>query len=125
MGAFYESKGQVRKISVSERTNNICLLKSRSHKSEELIKLIQRNGIKNIKIAGSAIKGCLIAKGEAEVYYRFGRTMEWDTAAMQCIVEEAGGIFQQMDGTEMTYNRLNSVNDKGFYVLNNELNKLN
>lgn len=51
--------------------------------------------------------------------------MEWDTAAMQCIVEEAGGIFRQMDGTEMTYNRLDSVNDKGFYVLNNILNKLN
>ena len=125
MEAFYESKGQVQKIKVSDRTKDICILISRSHKSDKLLQLIERNKIKNIRTVGSAIKGCLIAKGQAEVYYRFGQTMEWDTAAMQCIVEEAGGIFRQMDGTEMTYNRLDSVNDKGFYVLNNILNKLN
>lgn len=36
---------------------------------------------------------------------------------MQCIVEEAGGIFRQMDGTEMLYNRENNLNEKGFYVV--------
>jgi len=125
MGAFYENKGQAFKIKVSDKTKDICLLKSRSHQSDKLMQLIERNNIKNVKAVGSAIKGCLIAKGQAEVYYRFGKTMEWDTAAMQCIVEKAGGIFKQMDGTEMTYNRLDSVNDKGFYVLNNIINKLN
>ncbi|WP_252891777.1 inositol monophosphatase family protein [Thermoclostridium stercorarium] len=70
------------------------------------------------------MKGCLVAKGEAEVYYRFGVTMEWDTAAMQCIVEEAGGIFRQLDDTEMTYNRENSRNEKGFYAINHPANKL-
>jgi len=125
IGAFYESKGLPQKIKVSDRTKDIRIVISRSHKSEELLRLIERNRIKNVRAVGSAIKGCLIAKGEAEVYYRFGQTNEWDTAAMQCIVEEAGGIFRQMDGTEMTYNRLDSVNRKGFYVLNNELNKLN
>ncbi|NLG89568.1 MAG: 3'(2'),5'-bisphosphate nucleotidase CysQ [Clostridiaceae bacterium] len=124
MGAFYENNGQVRTIKVSDKTKDICLLVSRSHRSDELLRLIERNNIKNIRTVGSAIKGCIIAKGEAEAYYRFGKTMEWDTAAMQCIVEEAGGIFRQMDDTEMTYNRLNSVNDKGFYVLNNILNRL-
>ncbi|HAA26179.1 MAG TPA: 3'(2'),5'-bisphosphate nucleotidase [Ruminiclostridium sp.] len=125
IGAFYENEGQARKIKVSDKTQDICLLVSRSHKSEKLKQLIERNNIKNIKTVGSAIKGCLIASGQAEAYYRFGKTMEWDTAAMQCIVEEAGGVFRQMDDTEMTYNRLNSVNEKGFYVLNNIINKLN
>jgi 3'(2'), 5'-bisphosphate nucleotidase len=60
----------------------------------------------------------LVASGAAEIYYRWGPTMEWDTAAMQCIAEEAGAIFRQMDGTEMLYNRENSRNDKGFYVVN-------
>ncbi len=50
--------------------------------------------------------------------------MEWDTAAMQCIVEEAGGIFRQLDDTEMTYNRENSRNEKGFYAINHPANKL-
>jgi len=44
---------------------------------------------------------------------------EWDTTAMQCIIEEAGGIFRQMDGNEMVYNnRENNLNGKGFYIVN-------
>lgn len=123
-GAFYEKDGHSEKIHVSSRTSDIRLVMSRSHKSDRLMQLIEKNGIKNVKRVGSAIKGCLVAKGEAEVYYRFGYTMEWDTAAMQCIVEEAGGIFRQMDDSEMTYNRENSLNEKGFYVINHPANKL-
>lgn len=124
MGAFYEKNGQNQKITVSSRTEDIRMMVSRSHQSDRLLALIEKNGIKNIASVGSAIKGCLIARGEAEVYYRFGHTMEWDTAAMQCIVEEAGGVFRQMDDSEMTYNRVNSLNEKGFYVLNHPANQL-
>lgn len=123
-GSFYESEGVIKRISVSSRTTDIRMVSSRSHKSDKLDALIEKHGIKNVIIAGSAIKGCLIAKGEAEVYYRFGYTMEWDTAAMQCIVEEAGGIFRQMDNSKMTYNRRNCLNEKGFYAINNAANKL-
>ncbi len=123
VGAFYEADGKTEKISVSSRTKDIRIVRSRSHKSDKLDEFIKKHDFKNIKIAGSAIKGCLIAKGEAEVYYRFGYTMEWDTAAMQCIVEEAGGIFRQMDDSEMTYNRPNSLNEKGFYAINNSVNR--
>ena len=123
-GAFYEKDGHIERIHVSSRTKDIRLMMSRSHKSDKLLQLIQRNGIKNTLSVGSAIKGCLIARGEAEVYYRFGYTMEWDTAAMQCIVEEAGGIFRQMDDSGMTYNRVNNLNEKGFYIINHPANKL-
>ena len=50
--------------------------------------------------------------------------MEWDTAAMQCIVEEAGAVFMQMDDTPMVYNREDNRNTKGFYIINNIANKL-
>ncbi len=66
----------------------------------------------------------MVAKGDADIYFRHNPTMEWDTAAMQCIVEEAGGIFRQMDDTEMRYNRENSLNDKGFYAINREENRI-
>ena len=66
----------------------------------------------------------MIAKGEAEVYYRYNPTMEWDTAAMQCIAEEAGAVFRQMDDSEMLYNRENSLNEKGFYIVNNIKNRI-
>jgi len=124
MGAFYEEGGHAVKIRVSDRTSDIRLMASRTHKSDKLQSLIEKNRIRNVYNAGSAIKGCLIARGEAEVYYRFGYTMEWDTAAMQCIVEEAGGIFRQMDDSEMTYNRINNLNEKGFYIINHPANKL-
>lgn len=125
-GSFYLSEGVRKRLHVSDRISNLKLISSRSHKSEKLINLINKNQEKIAieKTVGSSLKGCLIAKGEADVYYRFGLTSEWDTAAMQCIVEEAGGIFKQLDGTEMIYNRENTLNEKGFYILNRNENKL-
>lgn len=123
----YKIKQNHQLLKVSDRIkSNLRLVKSRSHASDKLKELIQNNNekISETKSAGSSLKGCLIAKRDAEIYYRFGPTMEWDTAAMQCVVEEAGGIFKQMDNTEMLYNRENSLNDKGFYILNNIENKL-
>lgn len=124
-GAFLEKHGVSKKITVSDRTSNLVLVKSRSHASEKLQKLIDDNKGKIAKdvSSGSSIKGCLIANGTADIYYRFGLTMEWDTAAVQCVVEEADGIFRQMDDSEMTYNRENSLNEKGFYILNKIENK--
>ena len=114
------------KIKVSARTDGLTVVKSRSHSDERTEALLEKN---KRKIAsqtdiGSALKGCLIAEGAADIYYRFGYTMEWDTCAVQCIVEEAGGVFTQGDRSEMTYNRENSLNDKGFIILNREENRL-
>ncbi|GAW94031.1 3'(2'),5'-bisphosphate nucleotidase CysQ [Calderihabitans maritimus] len=123
-GAYYQKDGSVKRLQVSQRRKNPRLVMSRSHASDRLRELIEKNNISEVKEAGSSLKGCMIAKGEAEIYYRLNPTMEWDTAAMHCIVEEAGGIFEQLDGTEMFYNRENSLNDKGFYILNTKENKL-
>ena len=60
----------------------------------------------------------MVAEGKADIYYRFGLTCEWDTAAMQCIAEQAGAVFRQMDGSEMLYNRDNTLNEKGFFIVN-------
>ena len=86
--------------------------------------LIRKYDIKKILRIGSSLKGCLVAKGDADIYFRHNPTMEWDTAAMQCIVEEAGGIFRQMDDSPMLYNREDSLNSKGFYAINAIENRL-
>jgi 3'(2'), 5'-bisphosphate nucleotidase len=114
------------KISVSKNTDSLIMLHSRSHRYPIIDDLVEKNKsrIKEMITVGSSLKGCLIAKGEADIYYRFGPTMEWDTAAIQCIVEEAGGILRQMDDSEMIYNRKDSKNRKGFYILNNINSKL-
>lgn len=124
-GAFYEKNNHAVPIDVSDKIEKIRAACSRSHTSGRVERFLRKQGINELIFAGSAIKGCLIARGEAEIYYRFGYTSEWDTAALQCIVEEAGGIFKQMDDSEMVYNRENTLNEKGFYILNRIENKLN
>lgn len=57
------------------------------------------------KIAGSSLKFCLIAAGEADLYPRFGPTNEWDTAAGQAVLEAAGGSVRREDGTPLTYGK--------------------
>lgn len=111
-------------VSQEEDLKKVRLVMSGSHGCQEMDDLIEQYQFKDFVKMGSSLKGCLVAKGDAEIYYRHNPTMEWDTAAMQCIVEEAGGIFKQMDGTDMRYNRENSLNDKGFYVINTENNQL-
>lgn len=124
LGTYSLVNGREERLFVSQRTEDIRLAKSRSHHTPELEKLIAANHIKNIIVAGSAYKGCLLARGDVEVYYRFGRTMEWDTAAMDIIVTEAGGFFSGMDGKDFIYNKQNPENPTGFYALNKKENSL-
>lgn len=125
-GAFYENldAGELTQIHVTDKLSELVVVGSRSHAAEQEAKLQEeyKDIIAETRAAGSSLKGCMVAKGDADVYYRFGLTCEWDTAAMQCIVEEAGGIFRQMDGTPMRYNRENTLNEKGFYIVNRKEN---
>ncbi len=126
-GSYYcDENNNTQRIFVSNicELNKVRLVTSSSHGCKEMDELIQEYKFTNFVKMGSSLKGCLIAKGEAEIYYRHNYTMEWDTAAMQCIVEQAGGIFRQMDNTAMLYNRENSLNEKGFYIVNCEENIL-
>ena len=84
---------------------------------------LRDNRISKVTRCGSSIKACLIAKGEGEVSFRLGSgTKEWDTAASQIIVEEAGGIFAKPDLSKITYNRLDVYNREGFVILNRKEN---
>ena len=121
---------QKNKIHVSDRTEKLVAMVSRSHIDEKTDLLLEKGKkagrIAQIVSAGSALKGCRIAAGDADIYYRMGATMEWDTAANQVIVEEAGGVMRQLDKTrsEFSYNRENSLNANGFYILNKPENDL-
>ena len=59
--------------------------------------------VKDVISAGSSIKFCLLAAGRADLYPRFGRTMEWDTAAGHAILRAAGGRVYGVDGKPLTY----------------------
>jgi 3'(2'), 5'-bisphosphate nucleotidase len=80
---------------------------SRRHAAEQetLTHFIdQTKGCESI-VMGSSLKFCLIAEGAADVYPRNGPTMEWDTAAAQCILEEAGGSVTDLEGNTIRYNK--------------------
>ncbi|MFI3237472.1 MAG: 3'(2'),5'-bisphosphate nucleotidase CysQ [Lachnospiraceae bacterium] len=120
-GSYYTNADGVTKpikVSGEQDLEKVRLVMSSSHGCDEMEALIEKYQFKNFVKMGSSLKGCLVARGDAEIYYRHNPTMEWDTAAMQCIVEEAGAIFCQMDGSEMLYNREDSLNAKGFYIVN-------
>lgn len=121
-GAFLQIKQEVKRLKVSDRTEDLRVVVSNSHGCEQMDRLLEKYHLTNFVSVGSSLKGCMVARGDAEVYYRYNPTMEWDTAAMQCIAEEAGAVFKQMDNTEMLYNRENSLNAKGFYIINRKEN---
>ncbi len=77
-------------------------VRSRSHPSEEEEKLFRERGIKDYISVGSSLKFCMVAEGKAQLYYRSGPTMEWDTAAGHAIVLAAGG---QIEGDALQYNK--------------------
>ena len=52
----------------------------------------------------------MVAEGSADLYPRLGPTMEWDTAAAQCIVAQAGGQVTRLDNTPLQYNKANLLN---------------
>ncbi|MCR5282338.1 MAG: 3'(2'),5'-bisphosphate nucleotidase CysQ [Lachnospiraceae bacterium] len=118
--------GEPEKLRVSDQTKvtELRAVGSSSHASPAMQELLDRHHITKMVQMGSSLKGCLIAKGDADIYFRHNPTMEWDTAAMQCIAEQAGAIFRQMDDSEMLYNREDSLNAKGFYVINRIENRL-
>lgn len=117
------NQGRTR-LFVSKRTEDLRAVASRSHASADLDALLKRNHVAAQIRVGSSLKGCMVAAGEADIYFRFGPTYEWDTCAMQCIVEQAGGIVRQMDDSELTYNRKDHLNGQGFYIINRMENRL-
>jgi 3'(2'), 5'-bisphosphate nucleotidase len=66
---------------------------------------------------GSSLKFCLIARGDADVYLRLGLTSEWDTAAAQCVLEEAGGAVLDLAGRPFRYNRGESLLNPEFVAV--------
>ncbi len=119
-GAFVRNGDEsFKQIRVRDVKDELTIVQSRSH-GADLSAYISHYAerITHKKSMGSSLKGMLIAGGEADIYIRNGLTMEWDTAAMQIIVEEAGGIFRQLNGDSMLYNRIDSLNSNGFYIIN-------
>ena len=78
---------------------------SASHRDEETNRWLEAHHISETKSIGSSLKFCLLAEGEADVYPRFGPTMEWDTAAGDAVLRAAGGLVMTTDYTPYPYGK--------------------
>jgi len=93
-----ETVGAVTPISVSDADNSALLVvASKSHRDQATDDYINKYAVSDMKSAGSSLKFCLIATGEADIYPRVGRTMEWDTAAGHAVLNGAGGTVVRFD----------------------------
>ena len=110
-GAFREMDGNVSQINVCDYKHGaVRVVASRSHRGEKLDTFLARIGEYEAISMGSSLKLCLVAEGRADLYPRLGPTMEWDTAAAQCIVEVAGGAVEDINGTRLRYNKPDLLN---------------
>lgn len=83
---------------------------SRSHRDAETEEYLRKLPEARVVSAGSSLKFCLVAAGEADLYPRFGRTMEWDTAAGHAVLSAAGGQVMTLEGRPLAYGK----RDQGF-----------
>ena len=90
--------GAVAPISVREPDNDaLMVVASKSHRDKATDDYIARYAVRDMTSAGSSLKFCLVATGEADLYPRLGRTMEWDTAAGHAVLAGAGGRVVRFD----------------------------
>jgi 3'(2'), 5'-bisphosphate nucleotidase len=84
---------------------NLAIVASKDHAGPLVQRLLARHPTASLRSMGSSLKFCLVAEGAADIYLRDIPTMEWDTAAAQCIVEAAGGRICALDGTRLRYGK--------------------
>jgi 3'(2'), 5'-bisphosphate nucleotidase len=94
----------------------ITVAGSRSHSDARLMRYLDRLGEHTLISIGSSLKACLVAEGKADLYPRLGPTSEWDTAAAQCVVEEAGGAITTIDMLPLRYNTKASLLNPNFFA---------
>ncbi|PWK84750.1 3'(2'),5'-bisphosphate nucleotidase CysQ [Fulvimonas soli] len=91
---------------------------SRSHGADTHAMLAALLGSEHVPLPmGSSLKFCLIARGDADLYLRLGATSEWDTAAAQCVLEEAGGAVLDLAGDPLRYNTRESLTNPEFLAV--------
>lgn len=119
LGAFKTENGKEQPITVNNSKDNRVAVRSASHASPEEDELLNQYKVTESISKGSSLKFCMVAEGKADIYYRHGPTMEWDTAAGQAVLEAAGGSVSRIDSDQrFYYNRENLLNPsflcKGF-----------
>jgi 3'(2'), 5'-bisphosphate nucleotidase len=110
-------RGEWRTLRARRRPKEgMVALVSRSHLDEETLAFLDRNNIRHRVAAASSLKFCRLAEGEADVYPRYGPTMEWDTAAGDAILRAAGGVVLDPAGRPFRYGKADQAYRNGPFI---------
>jgi len=106
-GAFRQKAGQAAVPIQSQRYNSACprVVASKDHAGPLVQTMLSQLSNAELKSMGSSLKFCLVASGDADIYLRDVPTMEWDTAAAQCVVEAAGARLLSLEGEPLRYGK--------------------
>ena len=117
-GSEVRENNTARKISVGDSSSaSVRVVGSRSHRGTSLDAFLDKLGEHDMVAMGSSLKFCTVAEGNADIYPRLGPTSEWDTAAAQAVVEQAGGQVLELDGRPLSYNRKADILNPWFVVI--------
>jgi 3'(2'), 5'-bisphosphate nucleotidase len=112
-----ENDDSPRAIEVASTTSMpVRVVGSRSHRGASLDAFLEELGEVEMLPMGSSLKFCIVAEGKADIYPRLGLTSEWDTAAAQAVVEQAGGAVLELDGSPLAYNAKADILNPHFLV---------
>ena len=116
IGAFVEDAGKRRPITCRRvPVEGLTVVASRSYgDSAALEAFLSGRKVASQTTAGSSLKLCLVAAGEADIYPRLGRTMEWDIAAGDAVLRAAGGRVRTLDGADLVYGKPDLANPHFF-----------
>lgn len=113
-GAFRSANGETVRLQATQTVGQpVKVVASRSHASTPTAMFLDRMAREHdlaVVSRGSAMKLCMVAEGEADLYPRLAPTMEWDTAAAQCVVEQAGGHVTTLGSEPLRYNKEDLLN---------------
>lgn len=109
VGAWHVDANGRRPIQPRPLPQTWRILVSRSHPSPDVAAMLSRCPPHEPVEAGSSLKFCRVAEGQADFYPRLAPTSEWDTAAGQCVLEAAGGVVIKVDGSPLRYNTKENI----------------
>lgn len=98
-------RGKPMRIRTRDQPDRLIAVVSRSHYGSDTDAFLAGHELESVVPVGSSLKFCRIAEGAADLYPKIGRTMEWDTAAGQAVLEAAGGAVARIDGTPLAYGK--------------------
>jgi 3'(2'), 5'-bisphosphate nucleotidase len=117
-GSELRESGSTTPIRVAEASSDpVRIVGSRSHRGASLDAFLGKVGESDMLPMGSSLKFCVVAEGRADIYPRLGLTSEWDTAAAQAVVEQAGGKVLELDGKPLSYNAKEDILNPWFIVI--------